>query len=164
MSSLGHNERFRSAALPNQMADFILSRYTRGMYYGDHVDEPIMGMGGPKFRTDLAMTLFLSDPNSYVGGELLIQTAYGENRVKLAAGSAILYPAGSLHRVDEVTSGERLVALTWMQSFVRDAARREILFELDQVRSHLMITESQQAITKLADRSYVNLLRMWSDV
>jgi len=162
MSAVAHNARFRSAALPNRMADFIVARYHPGMTYGDHVDDPIMG--GGKFRTDVSMTIFLNPPDSYDGGDLLIRTTFGEKRVKLGVGDAVVYPSASVHQVTPVTRGERLVALTWMQSFVRDAARRELLFELDQAREHLLRTEPDSDVAKYVDRSYANLLRMWSEV
>ena len=162
MASIGHNARFRSFALPNRMADFIVARYQPGMHYGDHVDDPIMG--GGKFRTDVSMTVFLNDPKSYEGGELVIRTPFGDQKVKLEAGSAVVYPSSSVHQVADVTSGERLVALTWMQSFVRNAAQRELLFELDQAREHLLNTEPDSDHAKAVDRSYANLLRMWADV
>jgi PKHD-type hydroxylase len=164
MSSVGHNAGFRSFALPNKVADFIFARYEPGMRYGDHVDDPIMGGQGPKFRTDVSMTVFLNPPDSYDGGELVVRTPFGDKQVKLPAGWAVVYPSASVHRVAEVTRGERLVALTWIQSFVRDAARRELLFELDQAREHLLRTAPDSDHTKYVDRSYANLLRMWADV
>ena len=164
MSSLGHNPRFRSFALPHRMADFIVARYRPGMTYGDHVDDPIMGGNGPRFRTDVSMTVFLNPPESYDGGELVVRTPFGEKRVKLAAGDAVIYPSASVHRVAEVTRGERLVALTWIQSYVRDPARRELLYELDLVREHLLAQAPDEPHTGLADKSYANLLRMWGDV
>ncbi len=164
MSSVGHNAVFRSFALPNQVADFIFARYQSGMRYGDHVDDPIMGGPGPKFRSDVSMTVFLSPPEDYDGGELVIRTPFGAQQVKLPAGGAVVYPSASVHRVAEVTRGERLVALTWIQSFVRDAARRELLFELDRAREHLLKTAPDGDHTKYVDRSYANLLRMWADV
>ena len=162
MAALGHSARFRSAALPNRMADFIIARYQPGMTYGDHVDDPIMG--GGKFRTDVSMTVFINPPDAYDGGELVMRTTFGEQRVKLSAGDAVVYPSASVHHVAEVTRGERVVALTWIQSFVRDAARRELLFELDQAREHYLRTDPDAATTKYVDRSYANLLRMWGDV
>lgn len=163
MASVGHSERFRSAALPAKVADFIFARYQPGMHYGDHVDDPIMGQG-PKFRSDVSMTLFLNEPDAYEGGELVIRTPFGDQRVKLPAGHAVVYPSASVHRVAEVTRGERLVALTWIQSFVRDAAQRELLFELDQSRQQLLRSDPDSDVTKNVDRSYVNLLRMWAEV
>jgi PKHD-type hydroxylase len=164
MSSVGNNARFRSFALPNKVADFIFARYRPGMRYGDHVDDPIMGGQGPKFRTDVSMTVFLNEPEGYEGGELVIRTPFGERQVKLAAGDAVIYPSASVHRVAEVSAGERLVALTWIQSFVKDAARRELLFELDQAREHLLRTEPEAEHSKFVDRSYANLLRMWAEI
>jgi PKHD-type hydroxylase len=163
MSAVASNPRFRSFALPNKMADFIVARYQPDMTYGDHVDDPIMGAGGPRFRTDVSMTIFLSEPDSYEGGELTVRTPFGLKQVKLPAGDAVVYPSASVHQVAPVTKGERLVALTWMQSFVRDAARRELLYELDQAREHLLRTDPDADTSKYVDRSYANLLRMWAD-
>ena len=163
MASVGHSEVFRSAVLPAKVADFIFARYQPGMRYGDHVDDPIMGQG-PRFRSDVSMTIFLNDAQSYDGGELVIRTPFGEQRVKLAAWHAVVYPSSSVHRVAEVTRGERLVALTWIQSFVRDAAQRELLYELDQSRQALLKSDPEDDVAKNVDRSYVNLLRMWAEV
>lgn len=164
MASLGHHETFRFGALPHRVADPIFARYTPGMSYGEHVDDPIMGTSGPRFRSDVSMTIFLNDPASYDGGELEIRTPFGEKRVKLAAGDAVVYPSSSLHRVVEVTRGERLVALTWIQSYVRDPARRELLYELNLARERLLKTAPEEEATAYVDRSYANLVRMWSDV
>jgi PKHD-type hydroxylase len=164
MSSLGHHEQFRSFVLPHRIADFIFARYHPGMHYGDHVDDPVMGTQGPRFRSDVSMTVFLNPPAAYEGGELTIRTPFGDQQVKLEAGDAVVYPSASVHRVADVTAGERLVALTWIQSYIRDAARRELLFELDQARNHLLKTEPDADHTKYVDRSYANLLRMWAEV
>ena len=163
MASIGHSDLFRSAVLPAKVADFIFARYLPGMRYGDHVDDPIMGQG-PRFRSDVSMTIFLNPPDSYDGGELEIRTPFGDQQVKLAAGHAVVYPSASVHRVAEVTRGERLVALTWIQSYVRDAAQRELLYELDQSRQQLLRRDAQSDVTKNIDRAYVNLLRMWAEV
>lgn len=163
MASVGHSELFRSAVLPARVADFIFARYQPGMRYGDHVDDPIMGKG-PRFRSDVSMTVFLNPPEAYDGGELVVRTPFGDQQVKLAAGSAVVYPSASVHRVAEVTRGERLVALTWIQSYVRDAAQRELLYELDSARQQLLRSDPDSDLTKHVDRSYVNLLRMWADV
>jgi len=164
MASLGHNETFRFAALPHRVADPIIARYEPGMTYGDHVDDPIMGSGGPRFRTDVSMTLFLNPPERYEGGELVVRTPFGDQKVKLEAGDAVVYPSSSLHQVAPVTRGERLVALTWIQSYVRDPARRELLYELNLAREALHKTAPGQATTGYVDRSYANLLRMWADL
>jgi len=164
LSSLAHNRVFNSAALPYRMADPIISRYRSGMQYGDHVDDAIMGKSGPRLRSDVSMTLFLRDPESYQGGELMIRTSFGTSKVKLAAGDAVIYPSSSLHHVAEVTAGERLAALLWVQSHVRDPARRELLFELNQAREQLLAEAPTERSTRLIDRSFANLVRMWSDV
>jgi PKHD-type hydroxylase len=163
-SAMAQNATFRSAVLPYRMADPIVARYQPGMTYGDHVDDPIMGMSGQRFRTDVSMTLFLREPETYEGGELVVRTTFGEKRIKLKAGNAVIYPSSSLHHVAEVTHGERLVALFWIQSYVRDPGRRELLYELDQAREHLLINSPTEPTTGLVDKSYANLLRMWSDV
>jgi PKHD-type hydroxylase len=163
MASVGHSALFRHAALPAKVADFIFARYLPGMHYGDHVDDPIMGQG-PRFRSDVSMTVFLNPPEAYDGGELVIRTPFGDQRVKLPAGHAVVYPSASVHRVAQVTRGERLVALTWIQSFVRDAAQRELLYELNQAREELLRVDPESDMSKHVDRSYVNLLRMWAEV
>jgi len=164
MGRLAENADFRSAALPFRVAQPVFARYVPGMRYGNHVDDPIMGGGMEKFRTDVAVTVFLNEPAGYEGGELVIQSPFGEQRVKYAAGDAVLYPANSVHRVEEVTNGERLVAVAWIQSMVRDAAKRELLFELDQARNTLLQQDSEATATHQVDRSYVNLIRRWSEV
>ncbi|MEA3277871.1 MAG: Fe2+-dependent dioxygenase [Pseudomonadota bacterium] len=164
MSSLGHNETFRFGALPHRVADPIVARYEPGMTYGDHVDDPIMGSSGPRFRTDVSMTLFLNPPESYDGGELVVRTSFGEKRVKLPAGDAVVYPSSSLHHVAPVTRGERLVALAWIQSYVRDPARRELLYELNLAREKLLNEAPEEETTGYLDRSYANLLRMWAEL
>lgn len=164
MSSLAENADFRSSALPYRVAQPVFARYTPGMHYGDHVDDPIMGSGPEKFRTDVSITVFLNNPDDYEGGELIINTSYGEKAVKLPAGSAVLYPSASVHRVTEITRGERLAAIIWLQSMVRDPNQRELLYQLDQARNHLLVSDPDALETKQVDRSYVNLLRMWSDI
>lgn len=164
MASLGHSETFRFGALPHRVADPIIARYEPDMAYGDHVDDPIMGNTGPRFRTDVSMTLFLNPPTAYDGGELVVRTSFGEKQVKLGAGDAVCYPSSSLHRVTPVTRGERLVALTWIQSYVRDAAQRELLYELNLAREPLLKQAPEAEITGYVDKSYANLLRMWADL
>jgi PKHD-type hydroxylase len=163
-SAMGQSATFRSAVLPYRMADPIFARYQPGMTYGDHVDDPLMGLSGQRFRSDVSMTIFLRQPETYEGGELVVRTTFGEKRVKLKAGSAVIYPSSSLHHVAEVTQGERLVALAWIQSYVRDPAQRELLYELDLAREHLLAQAPGEPTTGLVDKSYANLLRMWSDV
>jgi len=163
MSSLGHHDSFKSATLPYRIADPIFARYRSGMTYGDHVDDPIMGQG-PRFRSDISMTLFLHPPAAYDGGELAIRTSFGERQVKLDAGDAVVYPSSSLHHVAPVTQGERLVCLLWIQSYVRDAHQRELLHELNQAREQLLREQPGSALAGQVDKSYANLLRMWAEL
>ena len=163
MGALVRNPLYQGAALPLRVAAPFYARYTKGMSYGQHVDDPVMGLGD-RYRSDIAITIFISAPDSYAGGELLVRAPTGVHRIKYAAGDAVMYPASSLHQVLEVTRGVRLVAVTWAQSLVRDPARRELLFELGKVRDHLLETEPELETTALVSKSYVNLLRMWSEV
>ena len=164
MGTLANNADFRDAVLPHQVAQPIIARYTKGMSYGDHIDDPIMGGAGTSFRTDVATTIFLNEPDQYDGGELVINTTFGEQKVKLAAGSVITYPASSIHRVDEVTSGERLVAVTWIQSMIREPEKRELLYELSKARNKLLEENHESPTAKQVDHTYVNLVRMWSEI
>ncbi len=163
MGSLVKHPVFRSAAMPLKTAAPYYARYTTGMSYGTHVDDPVMGQG-ELYRSDLSVTLFLADPGSYDGGELCIQTAFGEQQVKLPAGDAVLYPSSSIHRVAEVTRGERLVAVSWIQSLVRDPGQRALLHELNQAREALLQQRPDAPETQQVNHSYINLVRMWSDV
>jgi PKHD-type hydroxylase len=161
--ALQRNEVFRAAALPRRLAQPLVARYRPGMTYGAHVDNAIMGETNP-LRSDIAVTVFLAAPDSYAGGELVIESTGGEQEVKLEAGAAVLYPATTLHRVTAVTAGERLVAVTWVQSLVRDAARREVLFELDAARREIFATSGKTPVFDRLAKSYANLLRMWAEV
>jgi PKHD-type hydroxylase len=153
---------FNIAALPKSVYPFAISKYSAGKYYGWHVDSPIMG--NPSIRTDLAMTIFLSDPNTYEGGELLIQQAGNVSSFKPAKGDAILYPCQYLHCVNEIKSGERLAAVTWIQSNVKTPEQREILFQLNQVHSVLYQQAPDAPATNLLLQTHSNLFRMWADV
>ena len=155
---------FRSAVQPSKLRTPLFSRYLPGMSYGRHVDDAMMGGANP-IRTDLAITVFLSDPATYDGGELVIESHAGEVSYKLDAGQAIVSPATTLHRVAEVTRGERLAAVLWVQSLVRDPARREILFDLDSTRRSLWerAGKAQTPEFDLLSKTYANLLRMWAE-
>ncbi len=165
MGHLVAHPLYRSGALPYRVATPFYARYTQGMSYGDHVDDPIMGPPtGAKYRADVAITLFLNSPDAYEGGELVVGTSFGEQDIKLPPGDAVMYPASSLHHVEEVTSGERLVAVTWVQSIVRDTAQRELLFELDQAREALLSERPDSPQVIRINKVYNNLVRMWGDV
>jgi len=164
MENLARHPLYRSGALPLRVAAPYYARYQPGMRYGDHVDDPIMGADGQLYRSDISITVFLNPPSDYDGGELVINTAFGEQLVKLPAGDAVMYPSSSLHRVAEVTRGERLVAVTWLQSLVRDPARRELLHELNSVREPLLEQEPESERAQLVNKTYVNLIRMWGDI
>jgi PKHD-type hydroxylase len=151
------NELFKLAARPKQITPIIFSKYEPGMRYGSHVDDAVMG----GVRSDISFTLFLSEPASYDGGELVIETTAGEDAVKLDAGSMIVYPATSLHRVAEVTRGERLAAVGWVRSFIRDEAKRELLFDLDTARKRLFARDGKSEDYDLLSKSSANLLRIW---
>ena len=151
------NELFALAVRPKALTSMMFSRYEGGMQYGSHVDDALMqGM-----RTDVSFTLFLSDPASYDGGELVIESASGEDAVKLAAGSLVGYPSTTLHHVSPVTRGERLACVGWARSFVRDGAQREMLFELDTARRQMFAKDGKTAEYDLVSKSLANLLRMW---
>lgn len=164
MNQLYNHPVFQAAVMPLKLATPFYARYRGGKFYGHHVDDPIMGPPGGHYRTDVSMTVFLNQPDDYEGGELVIQTPFGEQKTKLAAGSAITYPSGSLHRVAEVTGGERLVAVSWCQSMVRSAEQREILYNLSQTRDALMRQSPEDENTLRLDHTYINLFRMWADV
>jgi PKHD-type hydroxylase len=153
------NEVFQMAVRPKALSPLLFSRYEKGMHYGSHVDDALMG----GMRSDVAFTLFLCDPESYVGGELVIESAAGEDAVKLPAGALVAYPATSLHRVNDVTRGVRFVAAGWARSFVRDAAQRDLLFDLDTARLRLFAREGKSEDFDLVAKSVANLLRMWAE-
>lgn len=153
------NEVFRLAVRPKALTPLLFSRYEDGMNYGSHVDDALMdGM-----RSDVSFTLFLSEPASYDGGELVIESAAGEDAVKLDAGGLVAYPSTALHHVAPVTRGERLAAVGWARSFIRDAARRELLFDLDTARRTMFAERGKSAEYDLVSKSLANLLRMWAE-
>lgn len=158
-AALHSNEVFRSAARPRGFARLLLSRYQPGMEYGLHVDDPIM-QGS---RTDLSFTLFLSDPEAYEGGGLVIDDPIEQRVIRLNAGDVVLYPSDTLHCVEPVVSGERLAVVGWVTSRVRDRAQREILYDLDIAAQE---TFSALGKTRAFDRllkAKSNLYRMWAD-
>jgi PKHD-type hydroxylase len=162
LEALKRNVLFQLAARPRRIHLPLFSRYRGEMQYGAHVDDAVMG--AEQLRTDIAFTLFLSDPASYDGGELVMDTTGGEQVFKLDAGAAIVYPASTLHRVMPVTRGERLACVSWVQSLVRDPAQRELLFDLDTARRTLFDQQGKTREFDLLSKSLANLLRMWAEV
>ncbi len=163
---LERNPLFISGALPNRVYPPLFNRYSGGMQFGSHVDGSvrILPTTGEKIRADLSATLFLSEPDSYDGGGLLIDDTFGVHSARLAAGDLLVYPASSLHRVEPVTRGTRLASFFWIQSLVRDDARRTLLFDLDRSIQTLTATGADPASRVQLTGCYHNLLRMWSDV
>jgi PKHD-type hydroxylase len=147
------------ATRPKTVVGPLFSRYQPGHAYGTHVDNALIG----GVRTDVSFTLFLADPAAYEGGELIIDTPSGEEAFKLPPGSIVTYPATTLHRVAEVTRGERLAAAGWVRSHVRDAAQRELLFDLETARRRLFDREGKTAEADLLAKCAANLLRMWCE-
>ncbi len=164
MGALLRHPEYRAGAMPLHAANPLYARYRTGMAYGDHLDDPVMGGDGVKYRSDIAVTIFLGEPREYDGGELVVRSPAGDQQVKLPAGDAVMYPAGSIHHVNEVTRGERLVALTWVQSLIRDPGQRELLYGLNVARENLLHSAPDAAETAQVNAAYLNLVRMWSDL
>jgi PKHD-type hydroxylase len=164
LRAIDRNSDISKIALPNRVAPILFNRYEPGMEYGFHMDMAIQQSKAGPFRTDISMTLFLSAPGSYQGGELEIDTDLGEQQIKLAAGDALLYPSTSLHRVKPVLSGTRLAAVTWFQSLVGDPARRQILYEIQSVRDWLLQNRPNSAEDNTLAKVHGNLLRRWADL
>jgi PKHD-type hydroxylase len=148
---------FQAFAIPKRIAAPIFSRYDPGMQYGSHVDNAFMG-GPSGVRSDLSVTLFLSPPDSYDGGELVVEMALGEQQIKLDAGEAIVYPSSSVHHVAPVTRGVRYAAVTWVQSAIGDERVRAILLDLNRTMAHPDAARSPE-LSLLLSKSYHNLLR-----
>lgn len=163
MGNLVRHPKYRAAAWPKRVAAPFYARYEPGMEYGEHVDDPVMGQGD-LYRTDISMTVFLSEPEEYEGGELTIMDTYGERHIKLPAGSVVIYPSHSRHYVAPVTKGVRLVAVTWAQSTIRDPAKRELLYELNQAREMLFKEMPDSEATRKVSATFNNLVRRWVEL
>ncbi len=167
LDALGRHSLFMAAALPARVWSPLFNRYAGGDEFGVHVDNAVrLKRGGiERLRSDLSATLFLCDPDSYEGGELTIEDAYGAHAVKLAAGDLILYPASSLHHVTPVTSGERIASFFWIQSMIRSDAQRRVLFDMDVAVQRLVseLGNGHASVVALTG-TYHNLLRMWAEV
>ncbi len=163
LAALGRSGVFASAALPAEIAPPLFNRYGPGDGYGDHIDNAIRPLPRGRMRLDLSATLFLSDPEDYAGGELVVRGAAGEQGFKLPAGDMLLYPAGSVHRVMPVASGVREACFFWVQSLVRDAGQRWLLFDLDAQIGRMRADGVADAHILGLTSLYHNLLRQWAD-
>jgi len=160
LTAINQNELFRNAIFPKNIYLFLVSKYITGNGYGWHVDSPLMGN---MMRTDIAMTIFLNDPSEYEGGELELSTPTGNILYKLDKGDAICYPCTQVHRVRELKGGERHVAVTWIQSLVKETEERSILNDLRQVINGLSSSGSNKPELNILQQNYSNLLRKWSE-
>ena len=164
--ALRTNPLFISAALPNHIISPFVNRYENSASYGNHVDNSILydATVGKNFRTDVSSSLFFTDPDEYEGGEMVIEDTFGLHEVKLPAGDLILYPSTSLHRVEPVTSGVRMVSFMWTQSMIRSAWKRSILFELDNTIQSLRLKygETQEAVN--LSIHYHKLIQEWVEI
>ena len=167
LESLGEHALFLSAAIPLDIIPPLFNRYENNESFGFHVDNSIRRIRGTKerLRTDLSCTVFLSEPDEYEGGELVIEDTYGYHEVKLPAGDMILYPSTSLHEVTAITSGCRTASFFWVQSMIRDDAERHMLFDLDQTiqKLRMQLGDTHQEVIKLTSM-YHNLMRKWAEI
>ena len=166
LSQLERNALFISAVLPNKVYPPMFNRYAEGMHFGTHVDGTVRMIPGShqKLRTDLSATLFLSAEQDYGGGELIVESDFGSQSAKLAAGDMIVYSSTSRHRVNEVTRGRRLAGVFWIQSLIRDDARRAQLFELDGTIQRLTSTGADSDSLVRLTAHYHGLLRAWTEI
>lgn len=160
---LSQHQGFKAAALPKVILPLQFCRYVEGAGYGLHLDKPLMGTSHGSIRTDISATIFISESSEYEGGDLVFETDYGVQYVRAEAGQAVLYPASTLHRVEPVTRGTRVVAITWIQSQVRDPAKRKILFDLAQVATELDAASAHDDHALRIRQSQFNLLRLWAE-
>ena len=167
LRALARSQGFNSAAVPFRVFPPLFNRYDVGMKFGAHVDNAIRFIAGPniRVRTDLSATLFLTEPEDYDGGELVIEDTYGTQSVKFAAGDMVLYPATSLHRVEEITRGSRWASFFWIQSMVKDDGGRTLIYQLDQsiIKTRAELGDKHEAVLGLT-AVYHNLLRKWAEV
>ncbi len=167
IKALVANPLFVSAAIPKQIFPPLFNRYGVGQHFGVHVDNAVRGdhLTGARIRTDLSVTLFLSEPDEYDGGELIVEDYYGSHRVKLPAGHLVLYPASSLHTVTPVTRGVRVASFFWLQSMIRDGHARSLIFDLDSAIQGLAgrVGRDDPEMVKLTG-IYHNLIRYWAEV
>ncbi len=166
IEALGRSSLFMSAVLPKQVFPPLFNRYDAGMTFGAHVDNAVRGhaASGARIRTDVSSTLFISAPEDYDGGELVVEDTYGRHSAKLPAGDMIVYPATSLHHVAPITRGSRIASFFWTQSMIRDEAQRALLFDLDMSIMRLGNDHPQHKSVVSLTAVYHNLLRQWAEM
>ncbi|MFJ2412508.1 Fe2+-dependent dioxygenase [Pseudomonas sp. NPDC087814] len=166
LSRLSDNALFMSAALPKKIYPPLFNRYSGGEAFDWHIDNAIRGLKGvrERVRTDISATLFLADPASYDGGELVIRDTFGEHAVKLPAGHLLIYPGSSLHKINPVTRGERIASFFWVESLVREDSQRQLLLDMDVAIQRLTAQHADDHALLQLSGAYHNLLRRWSDV
>ena len=162
LKAFARSEEFREFAFPAKIAPPLLTKYQPGMYYGAHADAAFINLGNMIIRSDLSCTIFLNEPESYEGGALHVQLQNGSMRFKLKPGEAIIYPSDTFHEVEEVKSGERLVAITFIQSQVKDPFQRNLLFDLNEVAALEGLSMKPENFSRL-QLVQANLLRYWAD-
>ena len=165
LQRLSDNALFMSGALPKRIYPPLFNRYSAGESFGFHIDNAIRGIKGvrERVRTDVSATLFLADPHSYDGGELVIRDTFGERSVKLPAGHLVLYPGSSVHKVNPVTRGERVASFFWIESLVREDSQRQLLLDMDVAIQTLTAQDADHHALLQLSGAYHNLLRRWSD-
>ena len=165
IEALARSSLFMSAVLPKQVFPPLFNRYDSGMTFGSHVDNSIRGhANGIRIRTDVSSTLFISAPEDYDGGELVVEDTYGQHTVKLPAGDMIIYPATSLHHVTPITRGSRIASFFWTQSMIRDESKRSLLFDMDMAIIKLNRDHPEHASVVELTSVYHNLLRQWAEL
>lgn len=165
-NALKTNPLFISAAIPNHIISPFVNRYENNGAYGNHVDNSILydATVGKSFRTDVSCSLFFTDPHEYEGGEMIIEDTFGTHEIKLPAGDLILYPSTSLHRVEPVTKGIRMVSFMWVQSMIRSAWRRSMLFELDNTIQSLRVKHGETQESLNLSIHYHKLIQEWAEL
>ena len=165
LARLSDNALFMSAALPKRIYPPLFNRYSGGEAFDWHIDNAIRGIKGvrERVRTDISATLFLADPASYDGGELVIRDTFGEHAVKLPAGHLLIYPGSSLHKINPVTRGERIASFFWIESLVREDSQRQLLLDMDVAIQTLTAQDADHHALLQLSGAYHNLLRRWSD-
>ena len=162
LKAFARSEEFREFAFPDKIAPPLLTKYQPGMYYGAHADAAFINLGSAVIRSDLSCTIFLNDPDGYDGGALVVRLGDGQLSFKLQAGEAIIYPSDTFHEVEKVSRGERLVAITFIQSKIPDPFRRNLLFDLNEVAALEGLKMKQENFSRL-QLVQANLLRYWAD-